>query len=103
MGAVPSASASECAFCLSTITASPFSRPRSSKSRPWAMRLPSSATSFASKVSPFSNSATRSQYSAGMNAMRSRSRSTITRVATDWTRPADRRGMTFFHNTGETS
>ena len=35
--------------------------------------------------------------------MRSRSRSTITRVATDCTRPADRRGMTFFHSTGETS
>ena len=47
--------------------------------------------------------AVRSQYSAETNAMRSRSRSTITRVATDWTRPADSRGMTFFHSTGETS
>ena len=35
--------------------------------------------------------------------MRSRSRSTMTRVATDCTRPADSRGMTFFHSTGETS
>jgi hypothetical protein len=35
--------------------------------------------------------------------MRSRSRSTISRVATDCTRPADNRGMTFFHSTGETS
>ena len=35
--------------------------------------------------------------------MRSRSRSTTSRVATDCTRPADTRGMTFFHSTGETS
>ena len=35
--------------------------------------------------------------------MRSRSRATTSRVATDWTRPADSRGMTFFHSTGETS
>ena len=35
--------------------------------------------------------------------MRSRSRWTTTRVATDCTRPADSRGMTFFHRTGLTS
>ena len=35
--------------------------------------------------------------------MRSRSRSTTRRVATDCTRPADSLGMTFFHRTGETS
>ena len=35
--------------------------------------------------------------------MRSRSRSTTMRVATDCTRPADRRGLTFFHRTGATS
>ena len=35
--------------------------------------------------------------------MRARSRSTIIRVATDWTRPAERRGMIFFQRTGETS
>src|SRR6185436_7094 len=35
--------------------------------------------------------------------MRSRSRSTTSRVATDCTRPAERRGMTFFQSTGETS
>ena len=35
--------------------------------------------------------------------MRARSRSTIIRVATLWTRPADRRGITFFHRTGDTS
>ena len=36
-------------------------------------------------------------------AMRARSRSTTIRVATHWTRPAERRGMIFFHRTGETS
>ncbi len=35
--------------------------------------------------------------------IRARSRSTTIRVATDWTRPAESRGMTFFHSTGETS
>ncbi|CAL9458324.1 hypothetical protein SUDANB123_02612 [Nocardiopsis dassonvillei] len=35
--------------------------------------------------------------------MRSRSRSTTRRVATDCTRPAESLGMTFFHSTGETS
>ena len=44
-----------------------------------------------------------SQYSARWNAIRSRSRSTTMRVATDCTRPADSRGSTFFHSTGLTS
>ncbi len=44
-----------------------------------------------------------SQYSAVRNAIRWRSRSTTMRVATDWTRPADSLGMTFFHRTGLTS
>ena len=44
-----------------------------------------------------------SQYSAATNAIRSRSRSTTSRVATDCTRPAESRGMTFFQSTGETS
>ena len=35
--------------------------------------------------------------------IRARSRSTIMRVATLWTRPAESLGMTFFHSTGETS
>ena len=35
--------------------------------------------------------------------MRARSRSTTMRVATLCTRPADRRGMTLRHRTGETS
>ncbi len=33
-------------------------------------------------------------------AIRARSRSTTMRVATLWTRPADSRGMIFFHRTG---
>ncbi len=44
-----------------------------------------------------------SQYDAVRNAMRSRSRATTSRVATDWTRPADSPDITFFHSTGETS
>ena len=35
--------------------------------------------------------------------MRARSRSTTSRVATLWTRPADSPGMTFFQSTSETS
>jgi hypothetical protein len=35
--------------------------------------------------------------------MRSRSRSTTRRMATDWTRPAESCGMIFFHSTGDTS
>jgi hypothetical protein len=35
--------------------------------------------------------------------MRSRSRSTTIRVATDCTRPAESLGSTFFHSTGLTS
>ncbi len=37
------------------------------------------------------------------NAMRSRSRSTMSRTAGDWTRPAESPLATFFHNTGEIS
>ncbi len=88
------------------------------KSRPWAIRRPSTVVSRAPKVAgspvapapaeaspacPVANVPVRSQYSAERNAMRSRSRSTTSRVATDCTRPADSRGMTFFHSTGETS
>ncbi|CAM5253785.1 hypothetical protein SHIRM173S_09419 [Streptomyces hirsutus] len=100
-----------------------FSCPRESKSRPCATRLPSTVCRRASsedgsEASPArpdegppagakpevgEKVPVRSQYSAERNAMRSRSRSTTSRVATDWTRPADSRGMTFFHRTGETS
>ncbi len=44
-----------------------------------------------------------SHHSAARNAIRSRSRWTTRRVATDWTRPAESPRMTFFHSTGETS
>ena len=52
---------------------------------------------------PGSKLARRSQYSAETNAMRSRSRSTASRVATDCTLPAERPRVTFFHRTGDTS
>ena len=44
-----------------------------------------------------------SQYLAARNAIRSRSRSTTSLVATDCTRPAERPDITFFHRTGLTS
>ena len=50
-----------------------------------------------------SNPASRSHHPAARKRMRARSRSTRIRVATLWTLPAERRGMTFFHRTGETS
>ena len=79
--------------------------PRLSKSRPWATRRSPTRVSRAGKSGgwasgPASKIASRSQYEALRKAMRSRSRSTISRVATDCTRPADNRGMTFFHSTG---
>ena len=114
------ASCSACA--LVTTTASLVSSPRSLKSRPAATRLPLTLLNRPAnfRSSPPSvlvdepcgavpadagavNSAAKSQYSAGTNTMRLRSRSTITRVATDCTRPALSRGITFFHNTGDTS
>ena len=74
------------------------------------MRSPSSVSNVAvnvrgpsPSVSPTASVAWTSQYSALRNAIRCRSRSTTIRVATDCTRPADSRGMTFFHSTGETS
>ncbi len=81
------------------------------KSRPAATRLPSTEARVAGKVlgpsavpePAASKTALRSQYSAEVKAIRSRSRSTTRRVATDWTRPAESLGMTFFHSTGETS
>ncbi len=87
------------------------SSPDGAKSRPWATRRPSTetrpagnvATSASAAPSVRAKTACRSQYRAVRNAIRSRSRATTRRVATDWTRPADSRGMTFFHSTGETS
>ncbi len=60
----------------------------------WASR----GTASASRVS---RAVTR-QYSVGMNARISRSRSTISRTATDCTRPALRPRATFFQSSGET-
>ncbi len=52
---------------------------------------------------PASIVAEMSQYEEETNFIRSRSRSTTIRVATDCTRPAESFGMTFFHSTGLTS
>jgi hypothetical protein len=41
------------------------------------------------------------QYSTGVKSRISRSRSTIRRTATDWTRPADSPGRTRRHRIGE--
>ena len=54
-------------------------------------------------VSSGEKSPSTSQYDARRNAIRSRSRSTTMRVATDCTRPADRPWRTLRHSTGETS
>ena len=82
-----------------------FGFPSAPKSRPPAIREPSTAVAAMTKLSPAPVAAVTSsdQYPAGTNAIRSRSRSTTIRVATLCTRPADRRGATFFQRTGETS
>ena len=68
-------------------------------------RLPNSART--SAFSPFSpgtsNTAVTRYHDSLTNAFTSRSRSTIKRTATDCTRPAERAGLTFRHNTGESS
>ena len=90
------------------------SSPVGAKSRPWATRRPSTrdqawrgneATVVGrGLVLALANIGLQVPVlGAGRNAIRSRSRSTTSRVATDWTRPADSCGMTFFHSTGETS
>ena len=54
-------------------------------------------------VMPFASSLTRSfQDSSGLNAMISRSRSTMSFTATDWTRPAESPFLIFFQRTGDT-
>ncbi len=85
--------------------------PVSEKSRPVATGVPPRATRLAPKdrtapsaVEPDASKVpSRSHQVAERNLIRARSRSTIIRVATDWTRPAESRGMIFFHSTGETS
>ena len=87
----------------STITRSVrVSEPESSKSEPVAMRTPSTDSSFAENGIGSDSAAkvpTMFHQSAGTNAMISRSRSTMRRVATLWTRPAESPGPTFFHIT----
>ena len=85
-----------------------LSRPSGPKSEPRATRAPSTEYSLAGNIrcsclEPASKVPSRSQYDATRNRIRSRSRSTTRRVATDCTRPAERPDMTFFHSTGETS
>ena len=91
----------------STLTAVlPDCWPCSSKSFPVATAVPPSVTSVAPK--PFGAAALAKLPStphqvAERNRIRARSRSTTIRVATLWTRPADSRGMTLRHSTGDTS
>ena len=73
--------------------------PSAPKSAVAATFLPSTDNRRA--VKPRSVFALRSHQEDEINAMRSRSFSTIRRVATDCTRPAEIRGITFFHKTGE--
>ncbi len=63
---------------------------------------PSIRTSSAAKVSPLAVASRASivQYSRAVNAVISRSRSTTSRTATDWTRPADRPPRTFRDRSG---
>ena len=95
--------------------------PSSSKSRPVASDTPSRDTREAVKevgtpsdpadpaagAGPAADAArkvpSRPHQSADRKAIRARSRSTTIRVATLWTRPAESRGMIFFHRTGDTS
>ena len=86
--------------------------PPSSKSRPEARATPSTAAREAvnDRGEPSAAGAPVAvkvasipHHPAGRNTIRARSRSTTMRVATLWTRPADSRGMIFFHRTGETS
>ena len=87
--------------------------PRSSKSRPDASATPSTPTraavkdrgvpSGAAADSGAVKVASMPHHPAERKAIRDRSRSTTIRVATLWTRPADSRGMIFFHSTGDTS
>ena len=94
------------------------SAPDSSKSRPEASDTPSTATSEAVNERGVPSAtgwapppapravvkvASMPHQPADRKAIRARSRSTTIRVATLWTRPADSRGMIFFHRTGDTS
>ena len=73
------------------------------KRRPPSDTIRESNATLLPSASGASNVAVTSQYEARTNAIRSRSRSTIKRVATDCTRPAERPGPTLRHSTGESS
>ena len=73
--------------------------PSAPKSDVAATFLPSTSSKRALK--PRAVTAARSHHALEIKAMRSRSFSTISLVATDCTRPAEMRGITFFHRTGE--
>ena len=80
--------------------------PCSSKSLPVATVVPPSATRAAPKppaVASRLNVPSIPHHVAERNRMRARSRSTTMRVATLCTRPAESRGITLRHRTGETS
>ena len=83
------------------IFASDFSltAPSAPKSLVAATFFPSTSSKRALK--PSAVTAAKSHQPDEIKAMRSRSFSTIKRVATDCTRPAEIRGITFFHSTGD--
>ena len=100
-----SASASATALSsLKTSTRAPASRlPDASKLLPVASVTPARVSTVASKGAPPPSVAVTSNHVAEVKAMRSRSRSQTRRIATDWTRPADRALSTARQRTGETS
>ena len=102
-GAALSAATNELAATSSSskIFANDFSltAPSAPKSAVAATRFPSTLKSRALK--PNSHFAVKSHQAEEIKAMRSRSFSTINRVATDCTRPAEIRGITFFQSTGD--
>ena len=100
------AEATEVASSSTSTRAVPFCTPSSLKSLPVAMVWPPSDTRAAPKpagAALWVNSPSIPHHVAELNRMRARSRSTTMRVATLWTRPAESRGMTLRHRTGETS
>ena len=104
MSGVPSSAETSALAPVSSnnkISASDFSltAPSAPKSDVAATFLPSTLSNRALKPSVVA--AVISHQPDEIKAIRSRSFSTINRVATDCTRPAEIRGITFFHKTGE--
>ena len=87
-------------------SALPVCSPCSSKSFPVATVVPPSVTNVAPKplgAAALANVPSTPHHVAERKRIRARSRSTTIRVATLWTRPADRRGITLRQSTGDTS